>query len=80
MTLINRVQKIKEGMKEAKSKGKHIGRPGGQDGFDKFLSKPKSQEILGILKQGLSLRGIQRQTEYSINTVRKVKSYDQQGA
>ncbi len=71
---LDRIGKIKAGMQQAKEAGKRIGRPAKEEKAAAFLRKPKSQEIAALLDQGLSLREVQRQTGYSINTVRKVNS------
>lgn len=64
--------RIKAGMQKARAQGNHVGRPA--DKVERFLQKPKSQEILTLLRQGLKLREIQRQTGYAINTIRKVNN------
>ena len=71
---LDRIDKIKAGMQQAKEAGKRIGRPAKEEKTAAFLRKPKSQEIAALLDQDLSLREIQRQTGYSINTIRKVKA------
>jgi len=71
---LDRIGKIKAGMQKAKDAGKQIGRPAKEEKAAAFLRKPKSQEIAALLDQDLSLRKIQRQTGYSINTIRKVNS------
>lgn len=72
---LDRVGKIKAGMQAAKAAGKQIGRPAREEQAAAFLRKPKSQEIAALLKQGLGIREIQRQTGYSINTIRKVNNF-----
>ena len=69
---LDRIGKIKAGMQKAKARGKHIGRPSEAEKLERFLQKPKSQEIRTLLDQGHSLREIQRRTGYAINTIRKV--------
>lgn len=63
-------EKIKQGMQEAKASGTVLGRP--KESVARFLNKKKSQEIAGLLEQGVIPQEIQRRTGYSINTIRKV--------
>ncbi|MEM6525936.1 MAG: competence protein CoiA family protein [Bacteroidota bacterium] len=68
-----RREKIKKGMARAKANGVHVGRPKGLEKMQRFMAKPKNQEIATLLKSGLKLREVERKTGCSINTVRKVK-------
>ena len=62
-------------MQRAKHKNIHIGRPKGEtESQAQFLAKPKNKEIATVLKKGLSLRKIAKETGTSVNTVRKVKA------
>jgi hypothetical protein len=65
--------KIRKGMKAAKANGVHVGRPKGLENQQRFIAKPKNQQIARLLKSGLKLREVERKTGCSINTVRKVK-------
>lgn len=70
---LNRVKAIKQGMEKAKMKGKTIHRKvGTEETATRFLQKPKSRIVIEHLKNGHSLREIERQTGFSINTIRKV--------
>ena len=65
---------IRHGMQKSKEESIHIGRPKGEtESTKKFLSKPKNKEIATVLKKGLSLRQAAKESDSSINTVRKVK-------
>ncbi len=66
-------EKVRQGMAIAAREGKQLGRPLGLESNRDFLKKPKSQSILKVLKQGLSLREAAKKTNSSVNTVRKVK-------
>lgn len=66
----DRKEKIKSSMQKLKEQGKPISRPADTD--EKFLLKPKSQEIARLIGEGKSLREVERITGCSINTVRKV--------
>ena len=65
---------IRHGMQQSKEKNIHIGRKKGDvESTQKFLNKPKNKTIATELKKGLSIRKTAKNTEASINTVRKVK-------
>lgn len=70
-----RSEAIKNGMNKAREAGKQIGRPLGGEREDQFIRKPKSQEILELLKTGLGVRASAREMGSSVNTVRKVKAW-----
>lgn len=61
------IAKIKKGIKNVHKIGKR------GKGKIAFLDKPKSKEIAKLIGEKMTLRQIQRQTNYSINTIRKVK-------
>lgn len=66
---------IRHGMEKAKDSNIHIGRPKGEtESTQKFLSKPKNQAIITVLKKGSSLRQTAKEVGVSVNTVRKVKA------
>ncbi len=64
---------IRVGMKKAVNRGRHIGRPEGNESPEAFLTKPKIVEVRQALEQGMSLREAARAADVSVNTVRKVK-------
>jgi hypothetical protein len=72
LQILSRSERIRMGMRRVQQTGKSIGRPKASEQVDAFLSKPKSQRIVQLLNQGQALREIERQTGYSINTIRKV--------
>lgn len=65
---------IRRGMKRAAKRGKHVGRPKGNEAVDAFLAKPKNQAITLAIGKNLSLRQVREVTGASINTIRKVKA------
>lgn len=69
---MTRSDKIRTGMRRRQAAGIHIGRPKVAEQQTQFLQKPKSAHIATLLQAGHSLREIERQTGYSINTIRKV--------
>jgi DNA invertase Pin-like site-specific DNA recombinase len=55
------------------SKGGILGRPKGTNESNKqFLDKPKSQEILKLLKKGLSYREVSKIAGCSLGTISKI--------
>ncbi len=72
-------ERTKVGMERARTKGHSLGRPKQAEKTEKFLNKPKSKEIAGLLAEGLALREIQRRTGYAINTIRKVNDVLKEG-
>lgn len=67
-----RSERVRAGMRRAKASGKTLGRPKAPEYTDAFLQKAKSQIVVQLLRAGHSLREIERQTGFSINTIRKV--------
>ncbi|MBO0936419.1 hypothetical protein J2I47_07650 [Fibrella sp. HMF5335] len=67
-----RSERVRAGMRRAQASGKMLGRPKAPERTDAFLQKTKSQTITQLLQAGHSLREIERQTGFSINTIRKV--------
>jgi len=64
-----------EGIRIAKIKGKYRGRKiATTESKEKFLSKPKSKEILKLLKKGRSYYEIRKITMCSPSTIKKVKA------
>lgn len=68
-------ERIKSGMKEAKRKGKVIGRPKGStaDMSQLIKTNPEYKRAAKALKDGLSLRKTAAFAGISVNTVRKIK-------
>jgi DNA invertase Pin-like site-specific DNA recombinase len=61
------------GIERAKLEGKYIGRrPESKDTPEKFLAKKKSQDILILLREGLSYSTIEKRLKCSTTTVTKV--------
>ncbi|XAZ81820.1 hypothetical protein A6C57_26880 (plasmid) [Fibrella sp. ES10-3-2-2] len=69
---MTRSERVRAGMRRAKASGKTLGRPKAPERTDAFLQKSKSQIVVQLLRAGHSLREIERQTGFSINTIRKV--------
>ncbi len=69
-------QRIKSRMKDAKRKGKVIGRPEGRtdDMVEKIKTHEQYKRAARSLKEGLSIRKTAAYVGISINTVRKIKS------
>jgi hypothetical protein len=65
-----RREKILMGMMQARMAGKRIGRPA--ESPERFLRKPKSQQIAALLAKGLAVREVARRVGSSVQTVRKV--------
>ena len=65
-------RRVRDALAEAAARGQKLGRPRQTESAERFLAKPKSQEIAKWLGQGLKLREIQRRTGYSMNTICKV--------
>jgi len=56
--------------------GGKLGRPeGAKESNDKFLSKPKNQEIFKLLQRGLKYSEIQKVVGCSPKTIKKVKEF-----
>lgn len=65
-----------EGIKLRKEKGLYKGRQiGTKESNEKFLSKPKNQEIFKLLERGLKYSEIQKIVRCSPNLIKKVKKY-----
>ena len=63
-----------EGIKLRKEKGLYQGRQiGTKESYEKFLSKPKNQEIFKLLERGLKYSEIQKIVGCSPNLIKKVK-------
>lgn len=68
------VERTREGVAIAKSQGKYKGRKeGSKETIDKFLLKPKTKEILRLLKKKNTIKDVVNITDSSIGTVMKVK-------
>lgn len=68
-------EKTLAGIERAKLEGKYSGRKvGSVETIDKFLSKPKVQKIITLLKEGIGIRKIARIVECSPNYIYKVKN------
>lgn len=68
----NLVERIKSGMAEAKRKGVHTGRAKGTAKEDKAVLKDYPK-VVGLLRDGLSVRAICKLTDVSDKTVQRVK-------
>ncbi|KAB7726691.1 hypothetical protein F5984_23990 [Rudanella paleaurantiibacter] len=70
----SRGESIKTGMAQARQQGVHVGRPQGLEANERFLQKPKSQQVAALIAghPDWSLREIARQSGVAINTVCKV--------
>ena len=67
-------EKTLAGIERAKLDGKYVGRKvGSKENIDKFLSKPKVQKIVSLLKEDIGVRKISRIVECSPNYIYKVK-------
>jgi hypothetical protein len=63
-----------EGINKAKKNGKYNGRGfGTSDSIQRFMSKPKSQEIMSLLDKGLIYSDIQSKLGCSPNLIRKLR-------
>lgn len=74
ITLTGRSESIRNGMAQARQQGVHVGRPQGLEADERFLQKPKSQQVATLIADhpDWSLREIARQSGVAINTVCKV--------
>ena len=67
-----------EGIRLRKEKGIYLGRQiGTKESDEKFLSKPKSKDILKDLGNGYSVREISKMRNCSYSTVYKVRDLQQ---
>jgi hypothetical protein len=66
--------RIKAGMAQARQEGVHVGRPEGREADERFLAKPKSQQVVALLAANpdWSMREIARHSGIALNTVCKV--------
>lgn len=66
--------RIKAGMAQARRDGVHVGRPKGNEADERFLAKPRSQQVVALLAAypDWSMREIARHSGIAINTVCKV--------
>lgn len=69
-------ERIKSGMREAKAKGKKIGRPTGStvDMAELIKTNPKYKTAAKALREGTSLRKTAAFAGLAVNTVRKIKA------
>ena len=64
------------GVEKAKSKGTYTGRKfGSSESPEKFMNKPKIQEIIKLLNEGVRSKDILMRLDVSSNTIIKVKKF-----
>lgn len=71
----------KRGVQRAKEKGIYTGRKrGSKESHEKFMNKPKIQEVIQLLNQGVKGIVISEKLDININTITKVKKILKHGS
>jgi len=74
VVIITTEERQKRGIKRAKERGAYKGRKiGSNESFEKFMSKPKIQEVIKLLNEGVKSVDILKKVDVHINTITKIK-------
>jgi hypothetical protein len=73
---VTKKDRQKRGVERAKEKGIYTGRKvGSSESPDKFMSKPKIQEVIKLLNDGIMCKDISTRLDININTITKVRKF-----
>jgi len=76
LIVVTKKDKQKRGIERAKEKGTYTGRQkGSKESQEQFMTKPKIQEVIKLLNEGVKSSDISRRVNIHINTITKVKKF-----